>query len=614
LWDPQFFLGETAVIPDDVVEEVRARADIVEIIGEHVSLKRSGKDFKGRCPFHEERTPSFYVVPSKGFYNCFGCGESGDVFTFLMKRRGLGFLDAVREVAGRSGIEIREVTRKEGEDPFRHFHEANAFARKFFQDALWDDEQGREARRYLKRRGIGREVAERFGLGFAPDEWRGLRERAARHGLEEKTLLEVGLIIQREEGKEPYDRFRHRVIFPIESASGKVLAFGGRVLGESGKGVPKYLNSPESPVYQKGKVLYGLSWAKNAIRREEGALVVEGYMDAVSLAARGMEHVVAPLGTSMTEEQAGLLSRYCTRVFLLFDSDSAGLRATFRAGDILLAAGLHPAVVTLPPGEDPDTIIRKEGAAGLQEYLNQAVDVLDRKLQILEEKEYFSSIEKIRGAVDRLLPTLRAAKDPALRDIYVSKVAEKTGVKRNTLEGEMEKFEPPPSSRPRSRPLVEGSGPHLRRSMGAERELLLLLVQFRDYVDRALERVGPEDFGDPANRAVFGALVDDPELTHPPLGMDPVAARRLEELLGEKERLTEASRVFEKAVAQMKEAPLVRRAEELRAALRAEPDPHRKEELIRELNRVVREGRELNESDWRSALRPRHSPHDPKQG
>lgn len=614
MWNPRVVLGETVVIPDDVVEEVRARADIVEIIGEHVALKRSGKDFKGRCPFHEERTPSFYVVPSKGFYNCFGCGESGDVFTFLMKRRGLGFLDAVREVAERSGIEIREVTRKGGEDPLRHFHEANAFARKFFQDALWDDGTGREARRYLKGRGIGREVAERFGLGFAPDEWRGLRDAAARHGLEEKTLLEVGLIIQREEGKEPYDRFRHRVIFPIESGSGKVLAFGGRVLGNPGKGVPKYLNSPESPVYHKGKVLYGLSWAKNAIRREEGALVVEGYMDAVSLAARGMEHVVAPLGTSMTEEQASLLSRYCMRVFLLFDSDAAGLRATFRAGDILLAAGLHPAVVTLPPGEDPDTIIRKEGTAGLQEYLNQAVDVLDRKLQILEEKEYFSSIERIRGAVDRLLPTLRAARDPALRDIYVSKVAEKTGVKRETLEGEMKKSEAPLVSRSRPRPMMEASRPPLRGSMGAERELLLLLVQFRDYVDRALERVGPEDFGDPAYRAVFGALVDDPELTHPPMGLDPVAARRLEELLGEKERLTEASKVFEKVVAQMKEAPLVRQAEELRAALRAELDPRRKEELIRELNRVVREGRELNESDWRSALRPRHSPHDPKQG
>jgi DNA primase len=602
------------MIPDDVVDEVRARADIVEIIGEHVALKRSGKDFKARCPFHEERTPSFYVVPSKGFYKCFGCGESGDAFTFLMKRQGLGFLDAVRAVAERTGIEIREVTRQGGEDPFRHFHEANAFARKHFQEELWDETRGREARRYLKGRGIGKEAVERFGLGFAPDEWRGLREAAAKHGLEEATLLEVGLLVQREEGKEPYDRFRHRIIFPIESTSGKVLAFGGRILGESGKGAPKYLNSPESPVYHKGKVLYGLSWAKNAIRREEGALVVEGYMDAVSLAANGIENVVAPLGTSMTEDQASLISRYCSRVFILFDSDAAGLRATFRAGDILLAAGLHPAVVTLPPGEDPDTIIQKEGPEGIREYLNQAVDVLDRKLQILEEKEYFSSIERIRGAVDRLLPTLRAAKDPALRDIYVSKVAEKTGVRRETLEGEMEKKDAPSTPRPRMQPSREAHTPTPPVSLGAERKLLLLLVQFRDYVDRALERVGPEDFTDPSYRIIYRALMDDPELSHPPLAMDPVAARRLEELLGDEERLSEASKVFEESVAQIKEVPIARRAHELRAALRAATDPDQEEALIRELNQVVQEGRELNESDWRSALRPRHDPFDPHKG
>jgi len=603
------------VIPDDVVDEVRARADIVEIIGEHVALKKSGKDYKARCPFHEERTPSFYVVPAKGFYKCFGCGESGDVFTFLMKRSGLGFLDAVRAVAERSGMEIREVTRQGGEDPFRHLHEANAFARQFFQDVLWDDALGREARAYLKGRGIGKEAVERFGMGFAPDQWRFLRDAAAKHGMEESVLLEVGLLIQREDGKEPYDRFRNRIIFPIESTSGKVLAFGGRTLGESGKGVPKYLNSPESPVYHKGKVLYGLSWAKNAIRREEGALVVEGYMDAVSLAANGFENVVAPLGTSMTEEQATLLTRYCTRVYLLFDSDAAGLRATFRAGDLLLAAGLHPAVVTLPPGEDPDTVVRKEGPDGIREYLSQAVDVLDRKLQTLEEKDYLSSIERIRGAVDRLLPTLRAAKDPALRDIYVSKVSEKTGVRRETLEGEMEKADMSSFPRPRSQSRPSRGAPTTSRpvSLGAERKLLLLLVQFRDYVDRALERVGPEDFTDSSLKAVFRALIDDPELSHPPQGMDPVATRRMEELLGDEERLSEASRVFEEAVAQMKEVPLTRRAQELREALRAENDPERKDALFRELNEVDQERRELMKSDWRLALRPRQDPLDSPQ-
>ncbi len=598
------------MIPDDVVDEVRARADIVEIIGEHVALKRAGKDFKGRCPFHEERTPSFFVVPAKGFYNCFGCGESGDVFTFLMKRMGLSFVDAVRLVGERSGMEIREVSRQGGEDPLRHFHEANAFAQKVFQEVLWDETRGRNARAYLENRGIARETAERFGLGYAPDEWSGLRDAAAVHGLDESVLLEVGLLIQREEGKEPYDRFRNRVTFPIESVSGKVLAFGGRVLGEVGKGVPKYLNSPESPVYHKGKVLYGLSWARNSIRREEGALVVEGYMDVVSLAAAGMENVVAPLGTSMTEEQARLLARYCARIFLLFDSDAAGLRATFRAGDILLAAGLHPAVVTLPPGEDPDTIVRKEGPKAVREYLSQAVDVLDRKLQILEEKDYFSSIERIRGAVDRLLPTLRAAKDPALRDIYVAKVAERTGVRRETLEGEMKKAGASTGLHPRTGPARPAPGPTRPRVMGAERKLLLLLVQFRDYVDRAAERLGPEDFLDPSYRAVYKALQDDPELSHPPQGMDLVAARRLEDLLGDSEHISEASRVFEETLGQMKEVPLTRRAEQLREALRSERDPVRQEALFREIQEVDAQRRELK-PDWRLAIRRRQDPFEP---
>lgn len=600
------------MIPDSVVDEVRARADIVEIIGEHVALKRAGKDFKARCPFHEERTPSFYVVPGKGFYKCFGCNESGDVFTFLMKRMGLSFVDAVKLVAERSGVEIREVNRQNVEDPHRHLHEANAFAQDFFRKTLLDERVGSEARSYLKGRGIGPKTAERFGLGFAPDEWRGLREAAAVHGIEDAVLLEVGLLIQREEGKEPYDRFRNRVVFPIESTSGKVLAFGGRILGRSTKGAPKYLNSPESTVYHKGTVLYGLSWAKNAIRREECALVVEGYMDAVSLAAGGIENAVAPLGTSMTENQAILLGRYCSRVYILFDSDPAGLKATFRAGDVLLAAGLHPAVVTLPPGEDPDTIVRQEGPDGILEYVSQAVDVLDRKLQILEEKDYFASIERTRGAVDRLLPTIRAAKDPALRDIYVSKVAERTGVRRETLEAELEKKVPGtyPPNRVRQGPTPTPRASQRAVHLGAERKLLLLLVQFRDYVDLAAERLGPEEFLDPDFRAVFEALVEDPELTRPPLEMGTSAAARLEALLGDRERLPEASRVFEDTIGQMKEGQLGARAEALRAAMSTETDPTKQEELVRELEEIARLRRELR-TDWRPSIRRRQNHFDP---
>ena len=256
------------------------------------------------------------------------------------------------------------------------------------------------------------------------------------------------------------------------------------MLDSGRQGSPKYLNSPESPIYHKGQVLYGLSWAKNVIRREEVALVVEGYMDVVALASAGFENVVAPLGTALTAEQAALLRRYTTKVCLLFDSDPAGLKATFRAGDTLLAGGLHPSVVTLPPGEDPDTIVRKEGSVGLRAHIDRAVDVLDRKLQILDERDHFADIERTRSAIDRLLPTIRAARDTTLRDIYVAKVAERTGVRRETLEEELNRaahrVTPPPPRRPRARGMATPTIP----PMGAERELLLLMTKDRDWIER----------------------------------------------------------------------------------------------------------------------------------
>ena len=591
------------MIPDDQVEEVRARADIVDIIGETVPLKKSGKDYKACCPFHDEKTPSFFVVPHKGFYNCFGCGESGDVFSFLMKRLGLDFVDAVKHVAERSGVEIREVRGgRDREDPFRHLYAANAFARAFFQDLLWDERTGRAARTYLEQRGIGREIAERFSLGFAPDEWRALREAAAHHGIGDATLLEAGLLTRSEKTQDPYDRFRGRITFPIEDLGGRVLGFGGRVVGSVREGVPKYVNSPESPVYHKGKVLYGLSWAKNSIRRSGVALLVEGYVDVVSLAASGFENVVAPLGTALTADQATLLRRSTSRAYLLFDSDPAGLKATFRAGDTLLASGVHPSVVTLPVGEDPDTLVRKVGATGLQQYVDGAVDVLDRKLQILEDRDHFSSIERLRTAVDRLLPTLRAVQDPALRDIYVSRVSDCTGVRRSTLEEELTRAIPRGTSAP-PRP----AGPRRRVAprlppMGPERELLRLMTKDRDWIGRVREHLSPEDFVDMGYRGAFEALLADPRLTHVPHGLSPASARTLEELLADPKELRQARRVFEESLSKIRIIALRGRLDEVDRLIQDTTDPRRRMKLLAEKARLGEEWRELG-LDWSPTAR-----------
>ena len=590
------------MIPDDQVEDVRARADIVGVIGEVVPLRKAGREYKGLCPFHDDRNPSFCVIPEKGFYICMSCRETGDVFTFAMKRLGLDFVDAVKHVAGRSGVEIREVSGGQPEeDPNRPLYELNALARDFFIERLADPSGGRRARDYLTFRGIDQETAERFGLGYAPDDWRALREAAGKHGYEDDLMIEAGLLTTSEKSSEPYDRFRDRIVFPIEALGGKTVAFGGRVLGKGEKG-PKYLNSPETPIYHKGDILYGLSWARNRIRREGAALVVEGYMDVVALAAAGFENVVATLGTALTERHAALLSRYSDRVHLLFDSDEAGMRATFRAADTLLAVSIHPSVVSLPPGEDPDTLIRKEGAAGLRQVLDHAVDVLDRKLQILDERGAFRDIDRTRRALDRLLPTLRVTADPALRDIYVAKVAERTGVRRETLEADLRGSAARGGGSRRSagtRPGVADAetgrrGPgtakaRLRRSgLGPERMVLHVLLNRPEWMEDVIEALGEEDFLDPVDRRIFELIVAD-DIDAAQSDPDPRVGARVEALRGTVEDLTHARELLDGATAVIQDRRAEIRAEELKTELaRTVEDAHRTE-LVREIALIKQE-------------------------
>ncbi len=381
--------------------------------------------------------------------------------------------------------------------------------------------------------------------------------------------------------------------------AGRVVAFGGRVLGAAGKGVPKYLNSPETPVYHKGEILYALGWNRHAIRKAGVALVVEGYMDVVALGAGGIDHAVATLGTALTPEQARLLKRYTPRVILLFDSDEAGVRATFRGADVLLRAGIHPSVATLPPGEDPDSIVRQEGRKGLEQYLDGAVYVIERKLQLLDERGFFATLDRKRIAIDKLLPTLRATADPALRDMYVARVSERTGVRRATLEEEIRRegggrgaggrtSSGSPDRPPSRRPETHGGGRRHRPTpaLGAERQLLLVLLQTREWIDRALERIGPGEFQNEVYRAIFEALVDEPELETPPAHLSEEAVRTMETLLGDREELEHTERVFEESMAALHDRNLRAREVELREALSRTDDPEQEREIVGELQRL----------------------------
>ncbi len=512
-------------IPDDVIEQVRDTADIVSIVGDSVDLKRTGSDYRGPCPFHGGTHRNLAVIPKKGMFYCYVCHEAGDVFSFFMKRFGMDYPTAVREVARKVGIVIPERSERQGPDPYEPLYSAAAVAQDWFARQLRESAEAEGARKYLADRGIPIEIAGELGLGFAPR--RGEFQAAmAELGVKEEDLVTAGLVVRREDGSIG-PRFRSRLLFPIHDLRGRVVAFGGRLLGP---GEPKYLNSPETPIFHKGRSLYNLHFARNAIRREESALVVEGYFDVLRLVQAGIEHVVAPLGTALTGDQVELLKRYTKSVTLLYDSDAAGLRATFRAGDELLRHDVRARVATLPPGEDPDTLVQKGGAEALQPILRDAVDVLERKIQILERKGWFEGVEHRREALDRLLPTIRAASNAITRELYLGRVAERSGVSKEVLLAEVESMRAPrpvPSNAPEARPAA-GARPAPRRGrMGgvAEVELLRVLVASDDYRARAAHEVLREWFEEPLHRELFEALVADADLpaTDLPARLSPAA-------------------------------------------------------------------------------------------
>ncbi len=478
-------------IPDDVIEQVRDAADLVSIIGEHVELKRTGADYRGPCPFHGGTHRNFAVIPKKQMYYCFVCHEAGDVFTFFMKRLGMDYPTAVRDVARRVGISIPE-RRAAGPDPREPLFSAVAAAAEWYARRLQEGDDASAARAYLEHRAFDLERVGLLGLGFAP-KGPAFLEGMGTLGVKTEVLLEAGLAVRRDDGT-LRPRFWNRLLFPIHDLRGRAVGFGGRVIGE---GEPKYLNSPDTPVFHKGVLLYQLHEAKHAIRKAERAVVVEGYFDVLRLAAAGVEEAVAPLGTSLTVDQARLLARYAKDVVLLYDSDAAGVRASFRAADILLHAGLRVAIATPPPGQDPDALAAGGGPEAVRGVLDDALDVLERKLQLLERRGWLGSIAGKRRALDRLLPTLRAVSDGVTRDLYLNRAAEALGVSRQSVTHEVEgdRWTPPtaagaPTARPPAR------APAGARPARPERALLRVMLQepmWRARIGEALSRLSARD-------------------------------------------------------------------------------------------------------------------------
>jgi DNA primase len=410
------------------VDQVRAAADIVKIVGDYVKLRKAGANFMGLCPFHQEKTPSFAVHPTKQIFHCFGCGVGGDVFKFVMMMDNLSFPEALRRVAEKVGITIRDREGGEGSDArareraaLYRLHEAAA---KFYAAQLGATAEGRAARGYLADRGLNDETVAQFRLGYAPANGQALASHLSSLGLSTEVVERSGLVLSASggEGNRRFDRFRRRIIFPIANESGKVVAFGGRALGDD---QPKYLNSPETPIYTKGRVLFHLDRAGSAIRKLDYAILVEGYMDCIAVASSGIENVVATCGTSLTEGQIRLLARYTRRAVVNYDPDSAGTAATQRSLDLLLEEGFEAKVLALSGGLDPDSFVRKLGAAAYREKLAAAPTYLDYLTERAASQNDMSRPEGKVAAANAVLPYLARVPNAMLRAELANRLAER---------------------------------------------------------------------------------------------------------------------------------------------------------------------------------------------
>jgi DNA primase len=594
------------VIPDDVVDRVRQEADIVAIVGEYVKLKRVGNSYRGPCPFHHGKGPNFSVT-QRG-YNCFVCHESGDVFTFVEKQLGLDFIEAVKWVGAKSGVEVREVSRQRDErDPRETLWEVNATAAEFFRMQLWESEQGAVGRTYLASRGFSRDDADRFGLGLAPRDSASMRKALTTLGFDDDRQRAAGLLHARDGEAELRPRFRGRLMVPIYDASGHVAGFGGRVLDDR---EPKYLNSAESELFAKRTLLYGLNWAKQAIRKADRLIVVEGYFDLMRLHLAGIAEVVAPMGTALTEQQTALIRKYTKNVFLLYDSDQAGLKATFRSGDELLRAGATVRVITLPEGEDPDSFVAKAGAEGFERAAAASIDLFDRKIQLLERGGWFLDLRRKRQALDKLLPTIRAASDRLLRDLYVSRTSEVAGISTDAILRELDA--PPPRGTPagRSKKSGDAAAPHAPTPRAAprvagphsERELVRVLLHRRRYIEPAAERVDPESFADATYRAIFERLTSlDPEaaVDDLALALDDQAIEVMQQLLEENGGLDHAAQTVDASINDFARRRISARLSEIDRFLPL-AGAAEKDDLIREKRRLAAELQALGRPRWKT--------------
>ena len=582
------------LIPEEIIEEVRLRADVVEVISEYVSLQRKGKNYWGLCPFHSEKSPSFTVTPEKQMFYCFGCHTGGNVFSFVMKKENWSFVECVQNLANRYGVSLpeKEQSPREREENRirRRLKEINEWAASYYHDVLLRLPEGEPGRVYFAKRGIDINTIKSFRLGYAPGRWDGLLVYMQERGVQPPELAEAGLAVEKETQnkgrRQYYDRFRNRVLFSILDQRKQPIAFGGRVLDDS---MPKYLNSPESALFNKGYHLYGIHRAHQGIRDEGFALLVEGYMDVIALQNAGFPNTVASLGTALTKEQAKLLKRYTKRVILLYDSDEAGIQASFRGGEILRDFGIRVDVLILPGAKDPDDFLKEYGAVKFKEALSKVLTFVEFKYRTFVREKPPQGITEKAELVYKLALDISKVTSPVEREGYERFLSSELGLTLEAVQREIASYE---AKKPKkewkkefftqnqissiksrdniTNPIIckdNSTSPLPAVHLGvyrAELMLLRLLLEDVSYLSKIKAALGNSFWKVPVHQQFFNYLDQEGAL---PANCDEAVQSRLAGLLMEELDISHAERLLDDCIKEISSSQAEERVEELQARM-----------------------------------------------
>ncbi len=488
-------------IPENILEDILSRINIVEIISSFIPLKQAGRNFKALCPFHHEKTPSFMVSPDRQIYHCFGCGESGNAFKFLMRYERLEFPEAVEALAKKAGVVLPQTQKEDhkGANTITQLYKINELTASFYEQNL-SFPDGIGAKNYLLKRGIKEETLRYFRIGYAPEKWDALINHLRQKNISLSLIEKAGLILAREGGGY-YDRFRSRIIFPITDIKSRVLGFGARVLDDA---LPKYINSPETPVYTKGKNLYGLNLAKEGIRENDFAVIVEGYLDFIVPYQEGLRNIVASLGTALTLQQVRLLKRYTHNAVIVYDPDIAGELATLRSLDILIEEEMNVKVVTLPEGLDPDSFTRQNGIERLRDRIKHASNLFEYKLDVLKSRYNIKETEGKKDIASEMLLTINKFENSILKSEYIKKLSEELNVGEHYILEELKKIKDNKLHTNTNLDVVKKTS----NISPTEKLLIKLMLEEKELIETIRQHLEPADFQDEKTAKIVSVMFD----------------------------------------------------------------------------------------------------------